>query len=54
MDSCTDLMLQCLSDGVVPAVIEIDLASLHGHGTASSYLRAELDGVIHQLLPAKT
>lgn len=36
---------------MIPAVVEIDLASLHGHWAPCSYLGPEPDRVIQQLLP---
>lgn len=47
------LVLQCLRDGVVPGVVEVDLTPLYGHRTASSDLGGELHGVVHQQLPAQ-
>lgn len=46
------LVLQCLRDGVVSGVVEVNLAPLYGHRTASSYLGGKLYGVVHQQLPA--
>lgn len=32
------LILQRLGEGVIPAVVEVDFAALHGHRTTGSYV----------------
>ena len=37
---------------MVPGVVKVDLAPLHGHRAAGGYLRAEPYRVFYQFLPA--
>lgn len=47
------LELQGLCCGVIPGVVEVDLAALYGHRATRSDLRCQLNRVIQKLFPAR-